>query len=163
MTDKEMEQITAAARMAAEARGTAIPDTVVAVRALEKALITALEGEPLRGLRNICEADLPIYGARLRGDPDRRIPPWGGSGSVSRFIIITPDGSLSTLAWLDSGDIEQTPTTNSELRVGDAEHMAKTLREILPRHVRASRQTTGRYRRASRLAARIRAALEGEE
>ena len=70
----DIETAGASARSSAKARTDAREASIRACRALEKALIHELDGEPLRGLANLGTAGRPYYAARVRGKPDVRLP-----------------------------------------------------------------------------------------
>jgi hypothetical protein len=159
-------QTATAAAQAARVEG--LPDVVRAVRAVEKALCEALDGEPLRALKNIGNAGVTLYGARVRTDADTKIPHWNDRGSAVEYLCLDARGQLVTVYWIemegeDSGESEwelQSKSMPDEyIRVDDIHALTATLVEILPRHVKSARKNGGRYRALQSLAIRVRDVL----
>jgi hypothetical protein len=162
---KQVEETTEAARTAREE---ALPAVVAACRGIEKILETALDGEPLRGLKNLSPDNFkPTYAARIRSLPDKPVPrPWD-SGGDHRFLVLNPKGQLVNLAWeRAAADTEvrlvPEPAADDDFTVDDLEGLTRALDVVLPRHVKSGRRTGKRYRKAQHVALLIRKTLDEE-
>jgi hypothetical protein len=161
---------------AASARDEALPSTVTACHMIEESLLKMLDGERLRGLKNIGISGEDWYGARVRTKPDTKIDHFNDcclvdGHSADTFLIIDSFGKLAYLQWvLDDQDgdrdpywvLYSSPVPDDYFRIGDVDGMLRALRVVLPRHVKNSNRATASYRKAKALASRIEAALASE-
>ena len=166
--DKLMQLLIDAQRASAdagEARQQALPAVVEACRTLERALQEALGGEPLRGLKNIGTLGEKLYAARIRACADNKLPSPNDKGGYQQYLCVSAKGELVMAFWAeDDGVIWLTtePALDEGLRIDDIDAFVRTLREVLPRHIKAARSTGGRYMSMQRLAHRIRDVTKGE-
>jgi len=148
-----------ASEEAARVRQDSLPAAQKACRALETALKAALNGEPLRGLKNVGTNGVALYAARVRAtSPHQKIPHPSAAGSAGDFLVINQNGELALVCWDsdNSDDLIETLAQDSDLRIDDVTAMTKILRqEILPAHVKAAKATNKRYHQAYALALKV--------
>jgi hypothetical protein len=148
---KLLEQTREGADALRAARDAARPACVQAVRKLEKALREALGGERLRGLPvlDVTPEGRRVHGARARG---KTID--GQLEHLDAVLVIMPDGTLymacKTTSW---------PVADEELLVEDVEDVARSVEEVLRRHLSAIARTTARFAAMTALAEKLEAAL----
>lgn len=156
------------------ARKGALAAGVAAVRALESALVAALEGGHLRGLKNLGTHSQPFAGARVHGEIDAKIPLEGvaedAAPAYPSKLCVGADGRLVKVRYwrrLPERDprgtimIEREIVTamDGDLLPDDAEHLTSRLVVVLARHMELSKAAEGRYERLEALAERIQGAL----
>jgi hypothetical protein len=159
-----LEQAATASRVTANERSKARDAAQEAVRRLETTLAGALDGEPLRGLRNLGSGNAPLYAARLRGDPDARLAWPNEPNAVSESLVLLPSGQLAIAecATNDRGhtlDVEIRDLFDVDIRAEDAEAFTRTLAVVLRRHIEASKKARARYTHVQHLADQIRRVL----
>lgn len=157
---------------AGDAREDAWKASVKACRALERAVVRELDGEPLRGLANIGTAKHPFYAARVRGKPDERLPlpeldrptmPFdlpGPAVAPPPVLCINPHGLLVVAGFVFRPDgtivdVASSPAEDEDLLAEDAEGLASCLAVVLPRHVARADGAGDKFRRFAKFAARI--------
>ena len=166
-----IQDASAASSSAADARGAALPAAIRACRAIERAVIEMLDGEPMRGLRNIGISGETWYGARVRTHPDTKVDHFNDcllieeeGRSSDAFLYIDRDGSLRILRWAFDAKssywtLESFPVADDYLQTKDPAGMARALLVVLPRHIRQSHQTARSYSKAKELATRLTGAV----
>lgn len=147
------------ARLARESQADARASALVAIRAIERALVEALNGEYLRGLPNIAPKGdkAPCHGFNLRTK--------SGAEAISRSgssLILARDGRFYVAL---AAKLPGTFAVFMRL-VGDVELAAEDLETIAPRveeairiHVQRSERASARYRRVEQLGVKISEAL----
>jgi hypothetical protein len=140
---------------------------IAAVRGMERSLVDALEGETLKGLREV----VPGYrAARARStskrdeySPFEPLPePKAGQEHGREVLVVTADGVLEMARsvrrdrhfWAESRRAE-----DADLVVEDVEHLARLFPRLLADHIEHSRRTSIRFMRLEDVAQRISAAL----
>ncbi len=151
-------RISKSARTVSEARERALPEAVKAVREMENALQEALDGEPLRGLRNL-GGSASFYAARVRAKPDKKLPTPNEAKGERDFLCLDHTGKL-VIAWWDdvennSVELQDRPAGDDDIRIGDVEDMLRALDWALPRHLEASARTARRYENITELSAQV--------
>ncbi|UCC72016.1 MAG: hypothetical protein JSV86_16860 [Gemmatimonadota bacterium] len=158
-------RIRSTAQAVARSRDTVRPEAVKAVREIERALQEALEGEPLRGLRNLGGSAM-FAGARVRGKTDKKLPGPDSQKGERDFLCLNAKGQLVIVWWEDVGDdmveIRERPVRDDELVAGDATDLLNTVQQILPRHVEHAERARARYNKAALLAQRVQLILAPE-
>jgi len=161
--DKLLEQAAAASRATAQERSDAKAAAQDAVRRLETALTEVLEGEPLRGMRNLAGGNAPLYAARLRGDPDAKLAWPNEPDAVSESLVLLPNGQLAVAQCATDGrrllDVEVRDLFDTDIRAEDAEAFTRTLAVVLRRHIEASKKAQVRYARVQTFADQVRRIL----
>ena len=95
-----MEKASRVSEKLAKTRDKALPEAREACRALESALQEALDGEPLRGLKNIGLNGQTLYAARIRAEhPDTKLLRPNERGSAVEFLCLDAKGQLITAWW----------------------------------------------------------------
>ena len=143
-------------------------EAIAAIRAMERALLDALAGETLKGIRDIA----PGYAAaRVRsvGRNDVSIPyeplpePRPGFSVGREVLVVTAYGRLDMAHTLrvDQGSIVvgHRPADDPDLLIEDVEHLARLFAELLGEHVARARKTAERFGHLDAIAQRISAAL----
>jgi len=158
MTTDFNDAMTAANAAAIEAstiRKETLPVAKQACRAIETALKAALDGEPLRGLKNIGTNGVVLYAARIRADhTDNKVPHPSSAGSAGHFLVLNQDGELALVSW-DSDDLVEISAEDQDLRIDDVSGITNALRVVLPRHVKSAKATNKRYREVYALALKL--------
>jgi hypothetical protein len=159
----EFKRVRNTSRDIAQARAEAVPEATRAVREVETALQEALDGEPLRGLRNL-GGSASFYAARVRAKADKKLPGPNERKGERDWLCLSPKGELIIAWWEDVEDDEvelrDRLATDDELRVDDVEALLKTLQWILPRHIDAAERAKARYTKAVALSTRINEIME---
>jgi len=167
--DSATRQLLDDARSAAQGLATVRDDArmaaIRAIRQLEAALLEALDGQSLRGLKNLGQGNAPIYAARVRGEPHTKLAWPTEPDSVVESLCITPSGSLVMFqcATDEHGaglDPTSRPAADTDFRAEDIEALTRTLAGILPRHIQAAEQARERYQGIQALSARIERIIE---
>lgn len=148
-------------------RARAREDAIRAIRSMERALVEALAGETLKGLREVVPG---YYAARVRSAgrvgvaaPYEPLPePRPGDGSGREVLVVNAHGCLemarSTRAF-GRGVALSRDATDDDLLVEDVENLARLYAELLGEHVERARRSAERFGRLNAIAQRISAAL----
>lgn len=136
-----------------EARDEAFKVCFPAIRALEKALVDALDGEVLRGLPNLGAGSggVVFYAARVRGG--RASEPLPTYAPTKRVLVLRKDGRLAIARRVDLPGSEL--ARDEELLAEDLAAFCALLLAVLKRHLDVSAATEDRYRSLTSAAARV--------
>src|SRR5580704_11578514 len=149
-----MARIPEAQERVAIARGDARERAILAIRAIEGALLEALEGEHLRGLLNLGDRVEKFHGVRVRhGDAKATL----SLTSDERPLVLGKEGLLVFARWAYGGEgrrdrIEIEAAQDDELLVEDLESMIRTVRAVVEGHVAALGRTSDKFRQIVGLA-----------
>jgi hypothetical protein len=179
-TSNLLEDLAALSDRAASAREMAREDALTAIRHVEKALLEALGGEPLRGLVNLGLNTTPWYGARVRGSGasvDGKFT-WPATPGARDYLCLAVTGELVTARCVTSPlrasdpaggrgggyfllveKVEASPVDNDDLVAEDLPGLLQTLRVVIPRHLEKAKATEASYLKISALAEKITAAV----
>ena len=128
-----------AAESLARSRQDAREAAVKAIRTAERALLSALRGETLKGMVNLATGNAPFYGARVRSDADRKLRwPAGASDGIAS-LCLAPSGRLVMVTCATDArgcclDASVQPAYNTDLFAEDLAGVLRTLAYVLPRH-----------------------------
>ncbi len=136
-----------------------------AVRTLEAALVEALQGHALRGIKNLGQGNAPIYAARVRGEPDTKLAWPAEPDSLTESLCIAANGSLVMIQCVTDDqahalDATSRPAQDADLLAEDVEALTRTLTTLLPRHIQAAERARERYQGIQALAERIERVLK---
>jgi hypothetical protein len=159
-TDVLLGQARSAGSVLAHGRSEARTAAARAIYALEQALVEALQGQALRGLKNLGQGNAPFYAARVRGEPDTKLAWPAEPESVAESLCILPGGQLAMVACATDDraaclDPVTRPVTENDLLAEDVEALALKLATILPRHIAAAERARERYAKLHALAERV--------
>jgi hypothetical protein len=159
-----LDEAAEASEMTARERARARDAAQEAAKRLEAALTEALDGEPLRGMRNLGSGNAPLYGARLRGDPDAKLAWPNEPDEVAESLVLLPSGALAVAQCVTDEhgrtlDAEVRDPFEIDIRAEDAEAFVRTLSVVLRRHIEASKKAQARYARTQKLADQVRRIL----
>jgi hypothetical protein len=141
---------------------------IAAVRGMEQALVDALEGETLKGLREVVPG---YYAARARytGKKDTYLPfeplpdPKSGADYGREVLVVTASGVLEMARAVRHGHgvfgAESRVAADVDLVIEDVEHLGRLFPRLLAEHIERSRRTSMRFMRLEDVAQRISAAL----
>lgn len=156
-TDR-IEQARVVNELTAQSRERARADAVRIIRQLEERLITALSGEVLRGLPNLCrDAAKPFFAIRARcGDASDPLP-WDGRA----VLVLALDGHLRMA--MRQEDKTLRPVTevvswlaeDKDILAEDLACVTKRMNEALENHLTKAVKATERYTAVSDLAERL--------
>jgi hypothetical protein len=136
----------------AAAREGAREAAVSAIRAVEGALVEALQGEHLRGLPNLGTSDRRFYGLRVRSSDENA----GEQLFSERVLVLTKEGRLALAHWvLDGMSLDVKDARDEDLLAEDLEHVLRTTARAAAAHGIAIGRTTDRFLRIASAAARV--------
>lgn len=173
--DTKLADASTALREAETARDRAQVAGVQAVRALEAALVAALEGSHLRGCKNLGTHRTPFAGFRVRGEMDGKVFMEGvehdAEPKIPPTLCVAASGRLVRVCYWRRFPPRNDPrsvivtehsvaaATDADLFAEDAELLAGHLVVALARHMELAREATVRYDRLASLAERVQGAL----
>ena len=159
-----LDQISEAASRLATARTEARVNALAAIELALRLVQRALGGDRLRGMPNLGSSGNPYRGLQVRAkhaDRELPLPKWRGGDDWGDEVLVF--GEWAGIAFVrrnDAGDFNERPLGEDDLKAEDVEHVAETIVEACRRHLAASERSTAQYDDLSRLAGRIRQALE---
>jgi hypothetical protein len=133
---------------------------IVAVRALERRLVEALDGETLKGLREIG----PGYqAARVRGkDPYEELPEPREFEQGREVLVVTSTGELEmasvsrrVLPWR----VEARPVADEDFLIEDVEALGVLFERVLSEHIERAKKSAEKFARLEELARQVSEAL----
>jgi hypothetical protein len=144
-----LDEIAAATRSAEHSQDSA-DDVIRAIRALERALQEKLDGNTLRGLKNLGHSRDPLYGARIRGQSDARVKWPDRENAMSEALFLSPQGILRVAACRtdehgDMFDLEVRDAVDDDFVIEDLADFLKTLIDVGPRTVTYATKARERY------------------
>jgi len=148
------------------ARESARAEAIAAIRAMETALVEALGGETLKGLREVAPgypaARARCFAAKDAGRPYEPLPEPRGGGDGREVLVVTSRGRLEmakTVVRAGRVVVQTRWAEDGDLLVEDVEHLPRLFAQLLGEHVARSRRTTSRLIRLESVARQISAAL----
>jgi len=158
----KFDQINQSSREVAQTRDDLRPKAVAAVREIEAALLEALNGEPLRGLRNLGGSAM-FVAARVRGKPNKKLPGPNAQKGERDWLCLNAKGQLVIAWWEDVNDdeveIRERPVRDDELIASDVEDLLTTIQYVLPQHIERAVRAKARYDKAAALVERVNVVL----
>lgn len=126
--------------------------SVAAIRALEKRLVQALEGDRLRGVPNLGRRNgKPLRALRLG---TKRTTEVRGLGHEHEVLALSNQGRL-VMVRLVGQEPEQRAAFDDELVIEDLEGFCRVVREALERHLSLTGQRVDALHRMGRLATKL--------
>jgi hypothetical protein len=129
-----------------------------AIRALEHALVEALDGESLKGLREI---GVGYQAARVRGkDPFEELPepkPFEPEGR--EVLVVTPSGTLAMVKRYRIGWGNERAAEDQDLLIEDVADLGRLFERILAEHIERARKSAETFSRLELLAIQVSEAL----
>jgi hypothetical protein len=142
----------------AAAREEARERAVSAIRAVESALVEALQGEHLRGLPNLGTAERRFYGVRVRSSDENAGESVRYEERAVQTLIVAKDGQLAfARARAPDGEdgLVVVPARDEDLLAEDLEHVLRTVARVAAQHGVAVGRSTDRFLKISSAAARV--------
>jgi hypothetical protein len=125
---------------------------VAAIRRLERALVEALDGETLKGLREIA----PGYSAaRVRGSDDSLPEPKTFEAYGRSVLVVDATGDLVMATRRRVGGVCVRRATDEDLLLEDVESVARVFTRVLTEHVERARRSAEKFDALDVLARKI--------
>lgn len=163
---KVLEDAGAASEELRSARSRARAEALAAIHEMEGALLEALDGETLKGVREIVPGYAAVraraFGAKEKNLAEPLPEPKPGE-LFGRWVLVVSDrGTLEmarTYRKVGRLGVESRQAEDEDLLIEDVEHLATLFAKLLGEHVERSRRSAARFGRLEGIARSISAAL----
>jgi len=126
------------------------------IRLIEERLARALDGAPLRGMREIAKG---YWGAHVRATGRFGVDTYVSRGE--RVLAVGKTGRLELVTRDGDERVYYESATGEDLTVLDLQDYVRTLRIVLRRHIAATQRSERTHARAADLAERLQRAMAG--